>query len=430
MPHPAHSSFRSNLALVCWFVIAAVWTSALVGNHGRIYPNIDRFEAFGTHDFIQYWSAFNIFSAGKDPYDPHLMLKIQRAAGWRELKLPLMMWNPPWILLLMAPVLCWQFLMSAQLWFGASLILIGLTWSLTEKSFPAVDRAPPYFRLLLCFTLFPLQQTLFYGQSSVLLLFGAALALFGLKHRRDMAAAFGYLLLSIKPHLLLFFLALSVVRIRRERRLKLIGLTAGIFLASAATVTIMSPQIWNWWLADPMSKAKPGEVIPTSVWKSATVISILVYDYLPLELPKLSILRTAIPLGLAAFYLFYLFRRRRPGLDSRTAARAITLSVLFAPYGWVMDQALLLIPQVLLFQDLEQRYKPRKFVLSLLPFFALNAVYGWYCNTQISFHHQMFWLPAAFFVLSEIYYRWVVPLETEPKETASNLPFSPVHNLI
>ena len=399
--------------LLLWLAITVIWGGALAFYGGDFWPLINGFDAFGTHDFVQYWSAFKLFAAGKDPYHPKLLLEIERSAGWRDPNVPLMMWNPPWLLLLMAPALAGNFLLSAQLWFALSLALLGCAWFLTESSYRLPRKTPSFLHFALCFIVFPLQETLFYGQSSVVLVLGLALTIYGLTRKAgtklgDLSFGLGILCISVKPHLFFFFLALVAVVLYRERRLKTVFNTAAVFAGAAAVLTALSPSIWSWWLADPLSKVSQKEVVPPAVWKSATVVSILVYDYLPLDLNQLSFLRTAIPVGLALLYLFWIIRKRPLRFNQRTAARAITLSLLFAPYGWVMDQSILMIPQILLFQEIDQKYPPRRFILAILPFVALNVVYGWYCNTQIKFHHEMFWLPLAFFVLSEIYYRLVL----------------------
>ena len=75
----------------------------------------------GTNDFIEYWSAYQLFLGDKNPYDPVLMLEIQRSLK-DSVTTPLMMWNPPWLLFFMAPILSFSFGTAASLWFAMNLL--------------------------------------------------------------------------------------------------------------------------------------------------------------------------------------------------------------------------------------------------------------------------------------------------------------------
>jgi hypothetical protein len=72
-------------------------------------------------DYKEYWSAFQLVLMGQNPYDPQIMKDFQIEKFGNEI--PLMMWNPPWILLLLAPILAVSFEASAYSFLLIQIIL-------------------------------------------------------------------------------------------------------------------------------------------------------------------------------------------------------------------------------------------------------------------------------------------------------------------
>jgi hypothetical protein len=80
----------------------------------------------GTNDFIEYWTAFRLFIANRDLYDPALMATLQHSQGFSA-EPPLMMWLPPWALLVLAHYLFLILRKGALLWLVAS-VAFALSW--------------------------------------------------------------------------------------------------------------------------------------------------------------------------------------------------------------------------------------------------------------------------------------------------------------
>src|SRR5262249_47050546 len=53
-------------------------------------------------DFISSWAAARLNLMGHDPYDPDLVLALQRTVGWTE-AIPYRIWYPPWAMAMLAP---------------------------------------------------------------------------------------------------------------------------------------------------------------------------------------------------------------------------------------------------------------------------------------------------------------------------------------
>ncbi|HQH28101.1 MAG TPA: hypothetical protein PLP17_11940, partial [Oligoflexia bacterium] len=104
-------------------------------------------------DFIEYWTAFHIAGRGGNPYDPAAMLAMQRELG-RAGTQPLMMWNPPFIFVLLYPILQLPYAASAAVFFWVNvLLLIAAAVIFRSLYFPA--GSPLSLPLLVTFLFYP-----------------------------------------------------------------------------------------------------------------------------------------------------------------------------------------------------------------------------------------------------------------------------------
>jgi len=151
----------------------------------------------GGVDFIEYWSAFQLWSQGLNPYNGQNMLNIQaQVLGYQ---IPLMMWNPPWLLAMVSPILLLNFQGSVVLWFVFNLLLVLLSVELLVRTFKCSHLRLPLIGMVLLFA--PIRSSLQLGQVGTLLLFGSALFLWSKIKRSDLGCGIGLLIFSIKPHL-------------------------------------------------------------------------------------------------------------------------------------------------------------------------------------------------------------------------------------
>ena len=66
-----------------------------------------KYGQLGTFDFIQYWTAGQLFLDGKNPFDWDENFKLQKSLGWTY-SIPLVMKNPPWLLAWLYPLMATQ----------------------------------------------------------------------------------------------------------------------------------------------------------------------------------------------------------------------------------------------------------------------------------------------------------------------------------
>src|SRR5436190_21596731 len=89
-------SFRRLLTVAALAVVAVVFV-------GQIRKLLADPTIWPPDDFVEYWAAAKLTLDGKNPYDPALLLPLQKAAG-RDTDEAIMMWNPPWSLTAVLPV--------------------------------------------------------------------------------------------------------------------------------------------------------------------------------------------------------------------------------------------------------------------------------------------------------------------------------------
>jgi hypothetical protein len=81
------------------------------------------FGAPGTQDFQQYWTAWHLFSSGKNPYNGDLVRLVQSSLGGADTDLGTFSWNPPWTFLILSPVVCLPFPQASAVWFLVQIFL-------------------------------------------------------------------------------------------------------------------------------------------------------------------------------------------------------------------------------------------------------------------------------------------------------------------
>ena len=92
-----------------------------------VFPGLSK-SPVGAVDFLQYWSAAHLFFEGNNPYDVSLLEAVQRGVWDRDaMRLPIIMYNPPFILPFLFPLRFVSFSLGVGLW--SLSIVICLLWS-------------------------------------------------------------------------------------------------------------------------------------------------------------------------------------------------------------------------------------------------------------------------------------------------------------
>lgn len=295
-----------------------------------------RFGDLGSRDFVQYWAACRVLELNANPYDPVAMLAAQRTVGmtWQE---PVMMWNPPWTLGALCPVLSvLGFSASLKLWFVLGLSGIAACALMTWK-IHAPGSSDYRLAFLSAFLFVPAIDALSSGQMGIL--FGVSLCSFAALKRanRPFGAGLSLIPLLFKPYLFhMLFLAILLEAVRDRSWRSVIGILAGFgflsIVAGAARPAIFS----EWWSA---VNAESFAIPVLTVWEWRP-------DALSGEIRALfgggaRWIALAVPLCADALLLIAL---ARGGVDRRweiSALELAALSIFTAPYAWFSDQAAL-----------------------------------------------------------------------------------------
>jgi hypothetical protein len=303
------------------------------------------FGSDGTPDFIQYWSAWSLLRRGLNPYDGALMHAVQLEVG-QSSGVTTMMWNPPWVPVLLAPVLSLPFQASALCWFVCNLGFIAVIAALTPRALGYAAQPPWLYGIAVCFL--PFIDCLQWGQLSLLITAGFVVFLHSARLQNYFTSGLALVLLSIKPHLFLLFAVagiawLSGLQVPARNRF-ILGALTGLSLILCAMLVLSYDCFW-WWIDGIRSPATGYGVIPVAQWQTATLAS-MVRSLLneKFHIAPLWPLWLFPCLGLAGALLFFL-RHRRSVDWSQLAPPLICLGLLLASYGWLYDQSLLIVCQ-------------------------------------------------------------------------------------
>jgi hypothetical protein len=344
----------------------------------------------GTVDYVAYWKAFQAVKRDLNPYDPASLRQVQGLPlNFGETQ---QYWNPPWMLVLMAPVLSLPFELSAAVWMCLSILFICAASLLIWKSQKG-ERNSLYPCLVAGLCFYPLWETLFWGQVGALVTLGVAGFFWAVRNKRDIVAGLFLIPVSLKPHLLYLFLLAVVFWVVTERRYRaLASFAAGIGIL-CGSLWIRSPILFENWLKNSGRSWRHIEG-----FRSANLVGFaraLMVDFTGWA-PVWPIL--VIPAATAAGFVVWLAFRKRIEWGNDLAP-ILCASVVTAPYGWLHDHLVLSIIQTMAiawaFERMDSIALRTMVCLDWLVFQAL--VLGLSFSFMPFF--QFFWFPIGVFFL-------------------------------
>lgn len=302
--------------------------------------NPEVFREWGENDVLQFWASYQLHHRGVDPYNPQLVFAVERARGWGE-GFALVMWNPPWMLALLSPILVQQFDTAARLFLGLNLALITATLLL---SFDMFGGRPFNRALAAAFALcsLPLFISVFLGQISPCVAAIVAMLLWGIAKRSELVIGAAYALLTIKPQLAYLVVLASLWSIRKLRILRIALGFALVLVPLIAVLQLQSPDTIFYWLDRSRHEGSP---LLRSVysWKT-TSLATLVRQAILTATGELTIWpMVAVPALSAGVLLLYGIKRSYASRSFTFAAwlpLLIPVSCFTSPFAWIYDGAL------------------------------------------------------------------------------------------
>jgi len=346
----------------------------------------------GTIDFIQYWSGFHLLLSGQNPYDSFALHDLQASQG-QDPNQVIMLWNPPWVLTLLAPVLWLPFETSALLWLLLFPCILLFLVTLNEpRGLPFIHK---WLTRLVGMTFLPLYDGAHYGQASALVAVGTATFLFAAKKESYVWAGLALVLCSIKPHLFLVAAPFLLMWIIVNRHWKiLLGFGGGIALTVIPLLALRPTILFDWIGA--FSSVHHPSVIPVTQWRTASLGNVLrgLITNDAQELTWLIWAPTAIGLAIASYVSIVL---RNVPIKCGGILPLLSASWILSPYGWLYDQSMLL-PSILRWIRVELLQKGAFLVLGA--YLVCHILVMVQTLGSIKEQSQFFWFPGVVLVLS------------------------------
>lgn len=356
-------------------------------------------------DFIEFYAAAHALKAGKNPYDPSVMLLFQKEILHDvNLREALMLWSPPWILSLMAPwgfeyeyassLESWRFL--AILFTAAALYLCFRAVFNDEKNW-SWKIVTATAASLLCA---PLLDAMKLNQSAPIFLVSMAIFILAWLHGNSFIKGMMVAVFLLKPHLFFLVLLLWIVHESRNQRFPkaISGLSVGLLILIGIS-ELLYPGGTRYWLGTFMFTEDSHDTVPRASWVCATLPGIL-RAYLGIQTPILSIL---IPGMTSVVFLWTLLKSRISLNLPYDFSWIIPLTLFTAPYGWTFDQSLCTFSSFLvIFSLLEDRRLYR-----VCAYFAVwNGVAAWFYLFVAHYQHELWWYTLGPLLISLGYRRF------------------------
>ena len=284
----------------------------------------------GERDFIRYWTASRLLINGENPYDPINLTNLQSQirpsiSGSTGV---VQAWNPPWLLILMAPMTLIPFDWAVRVWIILTIFLLTISILIVLRILNRPVSSKEFILLLAAVFIFGNTiNTVKLGQISGLLLFGYVVCVWFLTRKNFIFAGASLLLLIIKPHITFLCLLVIFIWMVRYRKWNLVAGLFGAIIISFLVAWLFYP---GWLGAYTRTLfTLPYQEIYTSTVGSfmETVFGLKYFNYLGLLL---------IPLA----FPFAKLVDREGWLTSLNLA--LLVSIPFSPYGFSFDHIILL----------------------------------------------------------------------------------------
>jgi hypothetical protein len=278
----------------------------------------------GARDFVVYWATGQQLVHHANPYDVDAMMRIERAAGLPTQFGALFMRNPPWALPITYPLGFIGVRVGALLW---SLALLACLWASVRMVWQMHGRPRPLLNFL-GYSFAPALMCLIIGQTSLFALLGLVLFLH-LHRTRPFLAGMSLWLCALKPHLFLAFGIVLLAWIVVNRCYKILLGAATAMAASCALAWLIDPSAWSDYSHMMRTYGLQYEFIPC--------LSVVLRLWVR---PQAMVLQYLLPALGCGWALVYYWRHRRTWDWLKDGSLVMLVSIAFAPYCWLFDQAI------------------------------------------------------------------------------------------
>jgi len=281
-------------------------------------------------DYVEYWAAGQLNLSGGNPYNPNQLSPLQLSTG-KNFAVPVMMYNPPWLLILAMPFGSLDYPLSRTLWLILFVCIIFYCSDTLWRIYGGSQRGR-YLSWLIGFTFIPVLEALKTGQASPLTLLGVTGFLLFQNRNKDFWAGIFISFLIVKPHLLYIVgLAVLIWSIQRKRWMILLGIITSLFVGTFIS-WIINPSVINQYFFAIQN-------YPPYDWATPTIGGILrlifgqEYVWLQLIAPILGVI----------WFVSYWWKKNQSWNWLNETPLLILVSVFTAAFGWSSDQIVSLV---------------------------------------------------------------------------------------
>jgi hypothetical protein len=286
--------------------------------------------AVNARDYIEYWASGQQLVHHGDPYDGPSLLPVERAGGLPDGVDVIITPNPPTSLPLMLPLGFVSAMHGSRLW---SLLLFA-SFVASVRMVRAMHGSPKNYLHWLGYSFAPAIVCLARGQVGLLILLGLVLFL-RLYRTRPWLAGASLWLCALKPHLFLPFGVVLVAWVIASRSYKVLLGAGGAIALSAAMMTYVDHGVWTEYTRSMNAQRLDKIAMPCLSHLLRQSIS---PDSLWLQY---------VPAAVGCIWALAYFRRHKDDWDWwEHGSLVVLVSVLVAPYTWLIDQTIL-IPALL-----------------------------------------------------------------------------------
>jgi len=349
-------------------------------------------------DFGHFWASGKLFIDHKNPYDLDLLFSTQIEAGAESssaTSIGSQTLNPPWALLLFAPLSLLDYSLARILWLLINTMLVVLSirifWNLMGGANKKLWLA---LLVALCFT--PTYSVLSKGQITPWIVIGiAGFVLYTEGKINVWWAGLCLVVVSTKPQLFyLLWPALGLWAVtKRKWKLLIAGLSVGG--AAILATLLLNKQVFSQYL-DAIQE------YPYDQWATPTIGAYLRFFWLGVDQFWVQYLPAFFGLGWLIFH--YLKQREHWSWSDQIPVLSI-VSLLTSPYAWTYD-AIIILPAILAATDrLSGSSKAIRVTLWLI--FGLINTANLLLHTQLSDFWFLWFTPAIaiWYLLVSLFYQ-------------------------
>lgn len=307
-------------------------------------------------DMAAYWVAGRAVLEHENPFDPDVVERMEEREGLHQ---AFVIWNPPWILPIVALIGLLPFSMAAIAWCAANVAMaIACGLALRKKT-----GLSPSATVVATITFVPILFCVGMSQWSILVL-AAVLGYDSLRQdKRPFLAGVILAFAAIKPHLVALVWLVPLLTGSKRDRLLTLGGTVFTLIFLLGITHVWDPQLipdYFQGLRHPAPNAPTNYLAATSaVW-----LKVATERWFGIPLQGLQFLPLALALVGTAIWL-----TKHPRKGVVEIPVLLLGSALFLPYGWHYDQVLLLPCYLLLWGEVAGsscRYRRMRLALILI----------------------------------------------------------------